>query len=227
MKSKIIISAVLLFSSLLSGITNAGVIVDTNNKSFIDKTTNLEWMDFGVNNGKSYDYVASQLDFGELYYGWSLASKDQVFEMWANAFLGLGAWRELPDYFGTGKLHILDGRGVVGSVVRPITDMMGHNDVNIYGDNSTFISVGTFAGTDGLGEAAFDIHNGEWDISNFDSIVLQHSSEWTERVAWTNKNRSTFLVKDSLNNIIEVPEPISVYIFLFGLFGLFTRQLNN
>ena len=52
-------------------------IIDTNQDSFIDTETGIEWMDFGINSQYSYDYVTSQLD-GGIYDGWEVANLEQA-----------------------------------------------------------------------------------------------------------------------------------------------------
>ena len=66
-----IFNKLLLSSSLLalSISASAGIITGTDNNSFIDDTTSLEWMKFGVNSADTYDFIASQLGTGQTYEG--------------------------------------------------------------------------------------------------------------------------------------------------------------
>ena len=73
--------------------------------------------------------MASQLGEGGLYEGWSLATSEQVYTMWANAFLGLGSATEYPDYYGSGQLYVADGLGEYQSVYSEVVEIIGHNYV--------------------------------------------------------------------------------------------------
>lgn len=77
-----VVSLVMPFCS----ITTAGII-DTNNDSFIDESTGLEWLDFGVNNDLSYNFVSTNLGEGEVFSGWRLPTEREVFELFDNAFV--------------------------------------------------------------------------------------------------------------------------------------------
>ena len=61
-------TGIVLSISCLVNMANADVIlIDTDNDSFIDMNTGLEWMDFGINNNHTYNFVASQLGEGGSY----------------------------------------------------------------------------------------------------------------------------------------------------------------
>ena len=104
---------------------NAGLINTTEN-SFIDEATSLEWMDFGINNTDTYDYVAGQFGAGEAYEGWRLATKDEVYDMYANTFLVLDADVVSP-LDGIGRSSVGDGRNESVSVLDSIFAIMGYN----------------------------------------------------------------------------------------------------
>ncbi|PKF61910.1 hypothetical protein CW745_07925 [Psychromonas sp. psych-6C06] len=209
---------------LLSVTVQAVVITDTNNNSFIDTSTGLEWMDFGINNGKSYNYVASQLGQGGEYQGWSLASKDQVFTMWSNAFLGLGADYENRNEYGIGQLYAKDGQGVNGSVFTELFDIMGKNTTKYEGTaiehNS---SVGWFLGTDGLS----NVHMLEWtgalfDLYNNDVVNIYDNYNYSNSyTANGDSAQSTMLVKRS------VPAPTMLAIFALALIGFSLRRATK
>jgi hypothetical protein len=136
---------------VLSFTASAGLITDTTNGSFIDETTGLEWMDFGVNNGKSYNQVVSQLGVGGLYQGWELPEVTQVYDMWANAFIGLGSWSENISYFGDNQLYVKDGSCKRGSTINTVFRVMGLNEKidGGYG-NIEYKSGGLFEGVNGM-----------------------------------------------------------------------------
>jgi len=65
---------------------NATIIENDHNlaNSYKDTDTGLVWMDFGVNNNQSFNYVASQLVPGGLSGGWRLPTVSEVYTMWTN-----------------------------------------------------------------------------------------------------------------------------------------------
>ena len=71
---------------MVSATANAALISDNSfvQAGFKDTSTGLVWMDFGINNGQSYNYVSSQLASGGEYSGWRLPSADEVYLMWQN-----------------------------------------------------------------------------------------------------------------------------------------------
>lgn len=71
-----------------AGVSEAALI-DTNRNSFVDTATNLEWMDFGINNQYTIQYTVDNL--ATLYPGWRLPTQTEAVEMWVNAFSSLGA----------------------------------------------------------------------------------------------------------------------------------------
>ena len=89
-----------------------GSIIDTLNDSFIDTSAGLEWMDFGINNNQSYNYVISQLGSGGVYEGWRLPTREEVLTLWANAYLGLGPDYENADHYGLGELRVVEDGGI-------------------------------------------------------------------------------------------------------------------
>jgi len=75
---KLFFTLLFIFTSFAA---SAGLIIDTDNDSFIDSSTTLEWIDFGVNNGQSFSYISSQLSIGGDYEGWRLPTIDEVYVM--------------------------------------------------------------------------------------------------------------------------------------------------
>jgi hypothetical protein len=208
---------------VLSFTANAGLITDTVNDSFIDKTTGLEWMDFGINNHLTYTQVTEQLD--TTFSGWSLATQDQVYSLWANAFLGLGAHNELPNRFGIGQLYVTDGSNEAGSVIYPIANIMGANLKQSVGTRyEDHMSRGLFSGTDGLSVVSLDVQIGSYDdYHSPDSATLADNYNYNSLSNYDSAMWSTMLVKSS----VDVPEPSTLAIFAFGMFGLASRKFNK
>ena len=208
---------------LLSCTANAGLITDTANDSFIDETTGIEWMDFGINNHLTYTQVTEQLD--TTFSGWSLATQDQVYSLWANAFLGLGAHNELPNRFGIGQLYVTDGSNEAGSVIYPIAEIMGANLKQSEGTRyEDHMSRGLFSGTDGLSVVSLDVQVGAYDdYSNPDSATLVDNKSFDSLLSYESAIFSTMLVKSS----VDVPEPSTIAIFALGMFGLASRKFKK
>ncbi|MBT0587953.1 hypothetical protein [Alteromonas oceanisediminis] len=62
-----------------------GVIIDHDyviDDSFLDTETGLVWMDYGVNNGMSFNEVMLELNVGGLYEEWRLPTTDEVYRLW-------------------------------------------------------------------------------------------------------------------------------------------------
>ena len=216
-------TGIVLFISCLVNIANAEVIlIDTDNDSFIDTTTGLEWMDFGINNNYTYNFVASQLGEGGSYEGWSLATSDQVLTMWTNAFIGLGASIENTDYYGTGQLMVKDGNEIVGSVFTDVFDVMSYNTI-LGSDGMT--ATGAFEGQDGLSTIYLANHIGlSNDLIRYDHIHLSDHENRDYLRTDTNIRYSTMLVKTSS---IDVPEPTTFAVFALGLMGLGIRRFKK
>ena len=220
---KAIITVVTLLSSSFA---SAGLFTDTNNNSFIDTTTGLEWIDFGVNNGQSYNYVASELGSGGEYDGWNLATKDQVYTMWANAFLGLNATTELQNAFGIGQLYVADGAREAGSVLSPLIDIMGENKIGSTGSKNEYSdSLGWFQGTNGLSYvrtiARTDNHPYIGSYTDYnDYTKLYDNGNYSPYYSdYKSSNMSTLLVKTQ-----AVPSPSTFLILGLGLLGLVLRR---
>ena len=150
-------------SSLVS-IAHAGLIIDTSNDSFIDTSTGLEWMDFGINNNQSYNYVTSQLGEGGVYEGWSLATSSQVYNMWANVFLGFNPEIEEINRDGDETVRVKDGYGVDGSVFTETFNKLGINEKQFAeSSNERYFSLGWFQDTSGMSFVAVTQYTEDYD----------------------------------------------------------------
>ena len=76
---------VFLLSCLFLGSANASII-NADNSSFLDTNTGLEWIDFGINDRYTYDFVSNQLGAGQRYSGWRLATEDEVVDLYFSYF---------------------------------------------------------------------------------------------------------------------------------------------
>ena len=133
---KVVTAGLILVVSGMGNNAIAGIITNTNHDSFIDQTTNLEWMDFGINNHLSYNQVVELLATD--YYGWMLPTESQVVTLSNNLFGGKGdrpsvAYRpgDYPTHFdGSGEFrNIIDTIGFDGGN-RPPNETMGCSGIN-------------------------------------------------------------------------------------------------
>ncbi|AAZ26471.1 PEP-CTERM sorting domain-containing protein [Colwellia psychrerythraea] len=210
---------------ILSFTASAGLI-DTTNDSFIDQTTGLEWMDFGVNNKDTYDYVASQLDTRDEYEGWRLATKDDVYSLYSNTFLTLTAdyISHLDSY---GRSTVGDGKNKSVSVLDNLFEKMGYNQVDNQGNAFEIkYATGLFQGDDGLSlfktydlVGSFRKSRSHDQVDFYDHMSFDYLSNNTSLVY------STMLVKNK--SLATVPEPSTLTIFALGMFGLAARKFKK
>jgi len=226
MKTYLLNSAILgllLITVSISNTAIAGLIENTDNDSFIDLSTGIEWMDFGINNGESYDYVSSQTIVGGEYEGWQLATSNQVYQMWANAFLGLNSNFENPDFFGVGQLKVVDGMRKDGSVFSPIFEAMGFNTVIDLYSADTRYSKGMFEGINGLSfveaKERIGMYN-NWLDDDIVQIIDSSNNDYYKQNGHV--EFSTMLVKTN-----EVPEPSTLAIFALAMMGLLSHQTKR
>lgn len=145
---------------LAGGNANAGIIDITtiSFESFQDTETQLIWMDFGVNNNESYEYVISQLGAGGKYENWRLPTIDEVFTMWSNvADLDNPELNEVyPNFYGPNQFRASDVNtdGLDDSVWETVFDIIGYNHTNPIGwsfdGSALYVAYGYFEGTEGL-----------------------------------------------------------------------------
>jgi len=213
---------------VLSCTANAGLI-DTSESSFIDETTSLEWMDFGINNRDTYDFVTGQLEAGQAYEGWRLATRDEVYDMYANTFLVLDADVVSP-LDSIGRSSVGDGRNEPVSVLDSIFAVMGYNTLRQEGSPFELRwATGLFQGGDGLSLfQTYDVVGSfEKKFSN-DSVNFYNHRNFDSYSDSTSLVYSTMLIKnDVLGNSTTVPEPSTLAIFAFGMFGLASRKFKK
>jgi hypothetical protein len=174
-------------------------------------------MDFGINNNHSYNHVASQLATDGEYDGWQIANKEQVFEMWSSAFLGLGAHESIEN--NTSKFS--DGRTVIGSLLRQTFEIMGHNAIlNESTDNERIIGNALYNGTDGLSFINIAAYTGAMiDLTNDDVAFAHDNINVTYLADFQSDEWSTMLIRS-----VDVPEPSILAMFALGLIGLRRRK---
>jgi hypothetical protein len=193
-----------------SAFSNAGLITNTANDSFIDETTGYEWMDFGVNNQYSYNQVVNMLSTE--FSGWELASESQVLAMWVNAFTGKGS--SVDEIYDSGEYYNrFDSNNLNGNSVHEAAfSAMGTSEFPGY-------ALGWFADTYGsLSFVHFYDQNGGSDRVFSHGRNINHNGQFNS----LDFRYSTMLVKTS-----SVPEPSTIAIFAFGMLGLVSRRLKR
>ena len=195
---------------LVATSANAGLITDTTNDSFIDETTGLEWMDFGVNNGHSYSQVDSLLQ--STYSGWMLATESQVLTMWHNAFSGKGSVADIVHDTGSRYAYYVNNEAS-NKLFVDIYRSMG------YGYESGFKSRGWFENdTGGMSYAEFTHINEGLQFTGLYGRTNNYQYFRTNG----NSNHGTMLVRAA-----TVPEPSTLTVFVLGMIGLVSRRFKK
>lgn len=220
---KLILSSCLLVLSLS---VSAGIIAGTNNDSFIDGATSLEWMKFGVNSKDTYDFVANQLGTGQAYDGWRLATKDEVYNMYSNTFLSLNA-EFINPLDSIGRSTVIDGQNKSTSIFDNIFETMGYNTLRRQGTPFEIKwSSGLFEGDDGLSLfKTYDLVGSFEKRFSGDQVSFYNHANFDYLSGSTSAEYSTMLIKkvDS-GNAVSVPEPSTLAILLLGMVGLLPRK---
>ena len=212
MKSKFLKYALLSAACTFGSFANAGLIVDTADDSFIDATTGLEWMDFGINNHLSYNEVVAQMP--TTYSQWRLATESEVVDLWHNAFFddSYNAVASATGSFYARYTALNNATGTSGFV-----DEFEAMSTNAY-DN---YAIGLFADATGsLGYAHFLDHLGN-EYFNDVAWVVRRGTDKDRYKDETSRLYSTMLVRSA------VPEPSTLAIFALGMIGLASRRFTE
>ncbi|WP_259367139.1 MULTISPECIES: PEP-CTERM sorting domain-containing protein [unclassified Colwellia] len=182
----------------MSSASSAGII-NAADETFVDTTTGLQWMDFGVNNQHTYTEVSSMLV--TTYSGWQLADMQQVIELWDNMLAPLST--DVNRYDTGAEYSNYSG-------AEPYTGLKA-----IIGENTPNMSLGWFADNTGSMSYAYSDMNGY-------AHVMGRNSNYDSYKTNTNERYSTFLVRSA-----NVPEPSTLAIFALGMIGLASRRFKK
>jgi len=201
-------------------------LIDTDRDSFVDPSTKLEWMDFGVNKGMSYRDVERELLVGGLFDKWRLPSSDEVYSLWFTQIAILGDYYNYnyaaPSYRGS----ITDQTDITKphSSFESIFDVLGaRNEVYF---NSTYnqwvdVSLMKFQGKAGL--ASIELVDREDNIGLFrDYIDLTDAPDWSSEYYYNERieRYGTLLVKDAS----KIPTPSTIVLMFLSLIMIIMRK---
>lgn len=200
-----------LLSAAQANLIESDIYADGSNKGFTIEGSNLQWMDFGINNHLSYQEVITQLGFGGEYEGWQLATREQVYNMWNTAFAPFeqtAEYFEFDNNFGFNQLHTAHK----GTLYDNVFAAMGYNQ-EIIGRNglTRTTAVGVFKSHPDFfsyieyGQSANDFDQ------FYDYATLYDEQNYTDTTSF---EVSTLLVRST-----SVPEPSTWLIILIGMIG--------
>lgn len=216
----------------LASMTANAVLINDNSfaqAGFKDTSTGLVWMDFGINNGQSYNHVSSQLGAGGDYSGWRLPSAEEVYMLWDHVanLDEVEADFESPDYYGAGQLYAWDYNSrVVGgddSVWDNIFNIMGFNSASGTDYMERRSAIGFFMGHHGLASVKFHDAIDKVGFPAFthkDEVALRDDGAYSDFfLGLAHENYSTMLVRTA-----TVPEPGAFVAFATAIVAFSWRR---
>jgi hypothetical protein len=193
-------------------VANAGLIINTTNDSFIDETTGLEWMDFGVNNKHTYNEVTGLL--ATTYSGWSLATETEVPTLYRNAFAGTATWifeSATGDIYARYSAKLIERKTQFDAIMTT----MGYNGWTV----NTSLSLGLFQDDEG-GMSGVEVSNS--------SIKNDYVEIWGRGTDYLHyRERDSYFYSTMLVRPAMVTEPSILAIFVLGIIGLASLRFKK
>ncbi len=198
--------------------------------SYVDTLTGLAWLDFGVNNRRSYNDISTQLVIGGDYFGWRLPTSSEVYTLWHNVanLDNVEADYESPDEFGTGQFVARDDNsrtfGGDDSVWDDTFAVMGYNIFASTDFMERTNAFGFFMGENGLATVSFSDAKSNTNFFTFqDEINLRDNGAYSDFfLNFAHENYSTLLVREA-----SVPEPASLMIAASAITFLYWRRIKK
>lgn len=224
---KFISLAILLITLITPIAANAGIIEadiynDGSNKGFsLDVNGyDLEWMDFGITNGVSFDYILNHLETE--YSGWRIATRDDVdflYQELTKDFTNVNKSTSLS--WGT-SIWVNNDSANLGSPWESIFSVIGLNGIQEnYNGVELIARWETSFGLYGDGTDYFQVNNLleiEEGWSSASHIVNGYNDSNAENYPYSD------LASVMLVRTIQVPEPSTIAIFSMALFGGLARK---
>lgn len=203
----------------------SATIIDTDQDSFVDTLSGLEWMDFGLNNHQSYNYVSSQLGVGGEYEGWRLPTINEVYVMWHNVanLDEVEADYENLHYHGMWQFYAEDY--AFQSEFDHLKHIIGVNLEQEYSGQMIWSGLGFFEGIDGLSFVSYQdravVGNDFIRIKDDENIDYERNTIY--------ENWSTLLVCATCENPNDqpprpVPEPNAFWLFSGAAFAMISLR---
>lgn len=192
-------------------IVNADALVSGDNNAIIDTDTGIKWLDFGINNGSSFNSVINSLS--TTYQGWRLPTESEVRNLWSK----LTAIDSADQY----QIFSLWGANKTPQDHLPFLSWGYFIDNNGYLGHGSFMETGTVLASFGSGKYYQDgsIIGGV----SAGSGVKYDGSNYYQFSADGNDEISTLLVKDDTHSSTlstEVPEPSMLTLLVLSLIGV-------
>lgn len=195
-------------------IIEADAFTKGDHQAVLDTTTNLTWLDFGVNNGASFNSVMEEL--GTTYLGWRLPTESEVRKFWGTLFTGALSTDEQYEICN------LWGANKTPSDHTPFQAYGHFIDDNGYLGHGSFIEGGTKINHGADMFEKFYVDGTIDGYVNSGSGVKYDGSSYPPFNFWGIDEISTLLVKDGAT--ANVPEPSTTILFGLGLFTLLLRR---